>query len=88
MTSRKCSVSRRPSLPVGTLPRGLSRWQAAEYVGIGVTLFDEMVRDGRMPRPKHINTRNVWDLHALDATFGALPDDGYDQDDDWGQTAV
>jgi hypothetical protein len=34
-----------PSLP----PRGLSRGQAAEYIGVGVTKFDELVNDGRMP---------------------------------------
>ena len=34
-----------PSLP----PRGLTRLQAAEYIGVGASKFDEMVNDGRMP---------------------------------------
>jgi predicted DNA-binding transcriptional regulator AlpA len=38
-------------------PRGLSRVQAAAYVGISPTLFDEMVADGRMPKPVRINAR-------------------------------
>jgi hypothetical protein len=33
-----------------------------------------MVKDGRMPGPKRINTRVVWDPFALDAAFEALPD--------------
>ena len=48
-------------LPLSLTPRGLSRGQAAEYIGVGVTKFDEMVDDGRMPRPKRIDGRLVWD---------------------------
>lgn len=32
-----------------------------------------MVADGRMPKPKRINNRRVWDRHELDAAFAALP---------------
>ena len=56
-------------------PRGLSRVRSAEYVGVGTTLFDEMVGDGRMPAPKRINDRKVWDLWELDPAFTALPSD-------------
>lgn len=55
-------------------PRGLSRIRAAEYLGISPSLFDDMVRDGRMPRPKRINSRTVWDRRQLDHAFEALPD--------------
>lgn len=55
-------------------PRGLSRTQAARYIGIGTTLFDDMVRDGRMPQPVRINSRTLWDRYALDAAFDALSD--------------
>ncbi|WP_083354989.1 helix-turn-helix transcriptional regulator [Mesorhizobium sp. ORS 3428] len=55
-------------------PRGLSREEAARYVGVGSTLFDEMVADGRMPKPKRINSRAVWDRVALDIAFTSLPD--------------
>lgn len=57
-------------------PRGLSREDAAWYIGVGVTLFDEMVADRRMPRPKRVNSRIVWDRLALDAAFNDLPEDG------------
>jgi predicted DNA-binding transcriptional regulator AlpA len=62
------------SLPLSLAPRGLSRVQAAEYIGVGVTKFDEMVGDGRMPRPKRIDGRNVWDRIKLDEGFAALDD--------------
>lgn len=54
-------------------PRGLSRDEAARYIGVSSTLFDEMVADGRMPRPKRANTRTLWDRIALDAAFSDLP---------------
>ena len=64
------------SLPVSLAPRGLSRAQAAEYIGVGVTKFDELVDDGRMPRPKRIDGRIVWDRIKLDEAFDALDDEG------------
>jgi predicted DNA-binding transcriptional regulator AlpA len=54
-------------------PRGLSREEAARYVGIGVTLFDQMVDDGRMPRPRTLNSRVIWDRLELDDAFNDLP---------------
>jgi len=55
--------------------RGLSRMESAIYVGVSPTLFDEMVKDGRMPKPKRINGRVVWDIWALDEAFSELPDE-------------
>jgi predicted DNA-binding transcriptional regulator AlpA len=63
-------VSERDSLSYP--PRGLNREEAARYVGVGATLFDEMVDDGRMPRPKRIGKRVVWDRLKLDAAFSDL----------------
>ncbi len=59
-------------------PRGLNRLQAAAYIGVGVTLFDVMVEDRRMPKPKKINGRNVWDRYALDEDFAALGEETTD----------
>ena len=33
---------------------GLCREEAASYVGVSATLFDEIVKDGRMPKPKRV----------------------------------
>jgi hypothetical protein len=38
-------------------------------------MFDAMVNDGRMPKPKRINTRCVWDVQRLALAFKALPDE-------------
>ena len=57
----------------GIEPRGLNRDQAASYVGVGTSKFDEMVADGRMPGPKEIDRRKVWDRRGLDAAFENLP---------------
>ena len=53
--------------------RGLSRVEAADYIGVGASKFDTMVGDGRMPKPKRIDGRRVWDKHALDRSFDLLP---------------
>ena len=53
--------------------RGLSREEAAMYIGISPTKFDALVGDGRMPGPKRIDGRKVWDVRALDAAFDHLP---------------
>jgi hypothetical protein len=60
--------------PLSCPPRGLSRVEAAAYIGVSPTLFDEMVKDGRMPGPKHVNTRRIWDRLMIDAAFSALPE--------------
>lgn len=70
--------------------RGLSRDEAAMYVGISPTLFDQLVADGRMPKPLKINRRKIWDLVKVDAAFEALDSgDGGDQSwDDFDQPTV
>ena len=65
------SVSEITSYP----PRGLSRDEAARYIGVSPSKFDEMVSDGLMPRPKRIGSRVVWDRLKLEAAFSDLPDD-------------
>lgn len=59
-------------------PRGLSRDEAARWIGVGSTKFDEMVADGRMPKPKRIDGRVVWDRLRVDAAFTDLGEDKRD----------
>ena len=71
-------------LPQSLPPRGLSREQAAAYVGISPSLFDMLIRDGRMPVPTRINSRVVWDRLKLDAAFEALANtDDASNGDEW-----
>jgi len=53
--------------------RGLSRDEAAVYVGVSPGKFDQMLADGRMPAPKRIDGRKVWDIRSLDIAFDQLP---------------
>ena len=78
---------------LGQAPRrGLSRVEAALYVGISPTKFDELVSDGRMPPPKRIDTRKIWDVRALDVAFDALPGGSNEynksNDDPWGHVSA
>ncbi len=76
-------------LPLSCPPRGLSRVEAAAYLSISPSLFDQLVKDGQMPIPKHIHSRRVWDRLALDAAFAALPDGEEAADDNpWDKEAA
>jgi predicted DNA-binding transcriptional regulator AlpA len=62
-------------------PRGRNRAQAASYVGVGVSTFDKMVLDGRMPKPLLFRERIMrWDRLQLDEALDALRDDGQEHD--------
>ncbi|MFN3806759.1 XRE family transcriptional regulator [Asticcacaulis sp.] len=56
-------------------PRGLGRVDAAAYIGISPAKFDQLVDDGRMPRPRRADGRILWDRFALDDAFERLPSD-------------
>lgn len=74
---------RQDILPRALPPIGLSREVAAAYIDVSPTKFDEMVKDGRMPKPKQIDSRRVWERVKLDRAFAALPSEGADEDDEW-----
>src|SRR5215212_8601172 len=54
--------------------RGLSRDEAAVYLGISASKFDQLVSDGRMPNAITLDRRKLWDIRELDAAFDALRD--------------
>lgn len=67
---------------VSTGPRrGLRRPEAAEYIGVSASKFDQLVRTGRMPKPKRIDGCVVWDVRELDRAFDAI--DVGDDISDW-----
>lgn len=75
---------RPPKLPPNLPPRGLSRTEAAAYIGVSPSMFDLMVRDGRMPKPKKVNSRTIWDIRRVDKFFDELPsEDEPDPYDEW-----
>ncbi len=67
--------------------RGLRREDAARYVGISPTKFDQAVNDGRLPQAFRIDGCVLWDIRKLDTAIDALagnadPDDGWADFDD------
>jgi predicted DNA-binding transcriptional regulator AlpA len=72
-------------LPRSLPPRGISRVEAAAFIGVSPSKFDELVDDGRMPRPRRIDGRKVWDVRELDLAFNALPHEGGEvsEDESW-----
>jgi predicted DNA-binding transcriptional regulator AlpA len=66
-------MKRHGVLPPNLSPRGISRAVVAAYIGVSPSKFDEMVKDGRMPQPKLIDGRRVWDVCEVDQSFAALP---------------
>ena len=42
--------------------RGLSRVEAAEYIGVSPTLFDTLVKAKQMPKPIRAMSRVIWDI--------------------------
>ena len=63
--------------------RGLSRDEAAMYVGVSAAKFDQMVRDGRMPNPLQIDHRKIWDIRSLDLAFDELSVENLSQPNSW-----
>ena len=59
-------------------PRGLGRIDAAAYIGISPSKLDQLIEDGRMPRPRRIDGRVLWDRFELDDAWERLPIDGSD----------
>lgn len=75
----------RPSPPIAPpTRRGLSRVEAANYIGVSPTTFDKMVIAREMPGPKRVGSRKIWDVRALDLAFDDLPgDDSSPETNDW-----
>jgi predicted DNA-binding transcriptional regulator AlpA len=74
---------RADALPANLPPRGLSRCEAAAYIGVSPTTFDEMVRIGTMPKGARIHGRcRRWDRRKIDQAYDFL-DSGDDEADDW-----
>jgi predicted DNA-binding transcriptional regulator AlpA len=76
-------MAHQKALPPTLAPRLISRDAAAAYVNVSPTKFDEMVRDGTMPRPKQLGgRRKAWDVRALDTAVDGL-EDCHDDNDTW-----
>ena len=61
--------------------RGLSRVEAAMYLGISPSKFDELRKAGQIGPAKIIGTRKLFDVEILDQFFDALPDENSESGD-------
>jgi predicted DNA-binding transcriptional regulator AlpA len=67
---------------------GLGELEAAAAIGISASKFRLLVREGRMPRPRRIDGRTVWDVDELRDAFKAFPHEGEDDGtDSWADVA-
>jgi predicted DNA-binding transcriptional regulator AlpA len=67
------SKPRHSALPPTLAPLGLDRVECAAFIGVGVTTFDQLVREGIMPQPRTIKGRLVWHRTEIEKAFAALP---------------
>jgi hypothetical protein len=63
--------------------RGLSRLEAATYIGISPSKFDQLRKANRIPPPKVLDGRLIFTTERLDEFLDALPDEGQPDNDDW-----
>jgi excisionase family DNA binding protein len=54
-------------------PLGLSLEEAAAYIGLGPSLFERLVGEGKMPFPRQLAGRKVWDADEVAAAFRRVP---------------
>lgn len=59
-------------LPHGLPPRALTREQAAAYANVSPTKFDDLVREGKFPKPVRFGRCVRWDVVALNKAWDAL----------------
>lgn len=63
-------------LPPGVVPYAVSRSQAAALIGVSDTFFDKLVKDGRMPQPRDIDGRVLWDSEEIKVAWRRQPKRG------------
>lgn len=54
-------------------PIGLSREEAARFVGVSAGTFDKLVDSGQMPGPRAVMGRLVWHAGEVERAFLRLP---------------
>jgi predicted DNA-binding transcriptional regulator AlpA len=72
----KRATARVDILPLLPVVFGLGETEAAAAIGVSASKFRILVKEARMPRPRRIDGRAVWDVDELRAAFKALPHEG------------
>ncbi|WP_316197039.1 hypothetical protein [Bradyrhizobium sp. SZCCHNS3053] len=78
----KRAPSRIDMLPLLPVVFGLGEIEAAAAIGVSASKFRALVKESRMPRPRRIDRRFIWDVDELRAAFKALPHEGESEGSD------
>lgn len=54
---------------------GLSRFEAAAFIGVTPTSFDALVRTGDMPSARRLGNVLRWDRRQIEVAFSMMPQD-------------
>jgi hypothetical protein len=65
------------------LRRGLTRVEAAAYLGVSPSKFDELRKSNRIAPPKVLDGRLIFTVEKLDEFLDSLPDDDLGAAEDW-----
>ena len=77
------AASAKGSAALRPIPRrGLRKDEAAAYIGVSPSKFDQLVTDKKMPTPFKIDGCVIWDIRTLDAAFDEISGLG-NAGDDW-----
>lgn len=79
MSERRADIAARVPLVLG-----LPAPEAAAAIGISASKFRELVECRRLPKPRRIDGKLIWDADELRDAFKAFPHDGGDEVDTWG----
>jgi len=63
--------------------RGLSRAEAAAYLGISPSKFDQLRKGNRIAPPKVLDGRLIFTIETLDEFLDGLPNENETLNDDW-----
>lgn len=82
-------ATRLSALPPSLAPGAINRVQAAEFVGVSPSKFDQMVEDRRMPKPRAIDNRRIWLVSDLTESLLKLPTvGGEDESNEWDEVSA
>lgn len=81
-------TTRREVMPLLPVVFGLPEIEAAAAIGISASKFRSLVGEKRMPSPRRLDGRNIWDVDELRAAFKALPhEDESEKANSWADLA-
>lgn len=74
-------MARARILPNSLRPRLVNLDTAAAYTSLSASKFASLVKDGRAPRPRRIDSRKAWEVSDLDRFIDTMPYDGDEASD-------